>query len=115
MIGTLLRRGALDEQKLRDPATRRRIADGLERAIRRPGGRWALTAAVGVRRAALAEARPALEALIAGLRDPAPAHARGVAMALRLLTDGAGPLYAERPGEEGALEAAARAALAQLR
>lgn len=63
-------------------------------------------------RRSIAANAPALWELAAVLRGPAPLHARGLAMLMRLLTDGAGPLY--RRGEAAALADAlsdARAAL----
>jgi hypothetical protein len=92
---------------------RLRVAAYLERALRqgmRPGR---LSPAVAVSREALTDARPALQQLIAALRNPAPAQARGVAMAEQLLTDGCSPLYAAVEGET--LEDAAHAARMALR
>jgi hypothetical protein len=97
---------ALRAEQLVDPRTRERLALGLRRAI--ASGSQRRGAGVPVCRAAVLQARPALLALaddLSEIREPAP---RGVALALKLLTDGGGPLY--RPWTSGELDAAAEAA-----
>ncbi len=75
---------------------------------RRPG----LSAAVPVRRTEVTAAKPELLSIAARLRDEEPVCARGVAMASKLLTDGAGALY--NPGADSDLWHASRAALLAL-
>jgi hypothetical protein len=95
-----------DEHALRAAqlvAHRRRYAAGLRRAAacRRDAG-------IPVSRAAVLDARPALLALaddLVEVPDPSP---RGIALALRLLVDGGGPLY--RPWRPGELSEAAELA-----
>lgn len=93
--------------------TRAVLADALDAviatAVRPPAP---LSAAAPLRRAAVLEERAALEQLAARLRDPAPVRARGVALTRRLLTDGAGPLYAGDAA--GAIRHDARRALHHL-
>ncbi len=97
--------GCSEEHALRAAqlvSRRRRYAGGLRRAIDGRG------AGVPVCRAAVLEARPALEALaddLVEVRDPSP---RGVALTLRLRCEGGGPLY--RPWTPGELSAAAEEA-----
>jgi len=92
--------------------TRRALAEGLERVLDRaqaPPRLHALAPARGVIRANAA----ALSELAALLREDAPLYAPGLAMLARILTDGAGPLYA-RSADGDALAAAlgdARSAL----
>jgi hypothetical protein len=83
-------------------AHRRRYARDLQRAAQCSGG------GIPVCRAAVLAARPALFALaddLVEVPDPSP---RGVALALRLLVDGGGPLY--RPRRPAELYAAAEEA-----
>ncbi len=54
-----------------------------------------------------------LTKLAAGLAEPGPVAARGVAQAWILLTDGSGPLY--DPGSSASLEAVAVTATENLR
>jgi hypothetical protein len=56
-----------------------------------------LTSAVTVRRAPIASWREGLLGLAERLQQPGPVNACGVARALILLTDGAGPLYSPVP------------------
>ena len=67
-----------------------------------------LTARVPVDRAAVLEARPALLALADDLEAISHPDPRGVALAVRLLRDGAGPLY--RPWSPDDLRRAAEGA-----
>jgi hypothetical protein len=69
------------------------IYDALKDASRR---RPAFTVRVPVQRDAVRDSRAELLALAAELRQATDASARGVATAKLLLTDGDGPLYAER-------------------
>jgi len=86
---------ALRARYLVRPTTRRWVARSLERVLadgaRQPGLPPAPLAAA--RRRAVAGAADDLEALIARLRRPGPVAARGVAQAVALLRDGAGPLH----------------------
>jgi hypothetical protein len=92
---------------------RRRLAasidDTLAAAARRP--RRSASAAPLARRGIRA-ARVELGALAEALREEPVVSARGVALARRLLTDGAGPLYTHRG--DGVLRDAAGHALAAL-
>jgi hypothetical protein len=89
---------------------RLRLAASLQRAVVAEGGRRG--AAIPVSWPAVREARGELLALARDLiEEPRPA-ARGVALTMRLLTDGDGPLYL--PGSEGDLRAAARRARGAL-
>ena len=108
---------ALRAGQLTDPRRRARFARSLRRAIaaaelpahRRLPGRGA---AVPVNRAAVLEARPELEALADDLVEISHPNPRGVALAVKLLRDGAGPLY--RPWSPDDLRRAAEGARAAL-
>jgi hypothetical protein len=108
---------ALRAGQLINPRRRARFARSLRRAIaaaelpshHRLSGRGA---AVPVNRAAVLEARPELEALADDLIELAHPRPRGVALAVRLLRDGAGPLY--RPWSPDDLREAAEGARAAL-
>jgi hypothetical protein len=93
-------------------ATRRRIADNLERAIADEGRPRYLSPAVPVHGSAVAVARPVLEQLIVALRCPGPVWPRGVAIVELLLTEAESPLYGAP--EEETLVAEARHALDEL-
>ena len=104
---------ALRAGQLIEPRRRARFARSLRRAIsaaelpahhRLPGR----GAAVPVNRAAVLEARPELEALADDLVEISHPNPRGVALAVRLLRDGAGPLY--RPWSPADLREAAEGA-----
>jgi hypothetical protein len=99
-------------EQLRSAKVRRRVAAALERACAEASSPPAVGAALPVHREAAREARPALEQLIAALRSPEPGEARGVALAIRLLTNAAGPLYA--PSDLDGLYCSAREALLAL-
>jgi hypothetical protein len=112
-LGLRARLRAVREARMVSQRARRRLAEGLERAVtraeQRPG---ALTSAVPVSRQAARDARGALLDLGERLRAPRPVDADGVRLARELLLDGSGPLYVpRRPGE---LRAAARRALRAL-
>ena len=85
----------------------------IESAEPAPHGRLrACSAAVPVARAAVLEARTALLALADDLVELAQPDPRGVALTIRLLSDGGGPLY--RPWRTAELEGAAKRARAAL-
>jgi hypothetical protein len=90
------------------PRTRRRLAIGLERALT-DDGRPSWSAAAPIDRRAVDDARPYLAQLAAMLRSPEPVAPRGVARALRLLTEVPSPLYA--PAEPADLRREAGLAL----
>ena len=105
---------ALRAGQLSDARRRMRYARSLRRAID-SAERTRLPvrgASVPVNRAAVLEARPALLALADDLVEIPHPHARGVAMAIQLLRDGAGPLY--RPWAREELLTAAERARAAL-
>lgn len=77
-------------------ASRNEVADTLERWVERPS-RPRRRAVLPSRRAIDAN-RAELWDLVAALRAPAPVYARGVAILRELLSDGAGPAYAEDDG-----------------
>jgi hypothetical protein len=108
---------ALRAGQLTSPRRRARFARSLRRAIeaaelspaaRLPGR----GAAVPVNRAAVLEARPELEALADDLVEISHPNPRGVALAVQLLRDGAGPLY--RPWSPADLREAAEGARSAL-
>jgi hypothetical protein len=107
---TLIR---LRAQRITGHRSRRRLADGLARALDSarditPG----FTAAVRPHRREVLAARIVLATLDRRLRAPEPVTAHGVAMLQVLLTEGTSPLY--RPSEPGALGSRLRAAAAAL-
>jgi hypothetical protein len=96
---------ALRAVQLVDARRRKRFARSLRRAIEAaegpPRGRVPLRGAVvPVCRAAVLEAGPELLALADDLVDIASPRPRGVVLAIRLLTDGGGPLYRPWTPEE---------------
>jgi hypothetical protein len=92
---------------------RHQLAQAIRRAIASAEEPHSpLSARVPVDRAAVLEARPALLALADDLEDIADPDPRGVALAVRLLRDGAGPLY--RPWSPEDLRRAAEGARAAL-
>jgi hypothetical protein len=107
---------ALRAGQLVDPRLRARLARSLRRAIASTDLPFHHRgSAVPVSRAAVRAARPALLALADDLVEAAAPNPRGVALTVRLLTDGGGPLY--RPWTPGSLHEAtdqARAALAAV-
>jgi hypothetical protein len=125
-----LRRGGLDRElaagadprscpllaaraaQLTDPGRREEIALGLERLTVVADGTAGRTRVTPSRRAVRANRSLLLE-LAAALRRTAPVYARGVALLEIVITDGTGPAYTDRTGDELARElATARAALA---
>jgi len=89
------------------------LADGWAAVLARADGpRGVIDSRIPVVRARVRAAEPDIRALIDVLRDSLPVQARGVAMASRLLSDGLGPLYSTRSGED--LHAAVREALHHL-
>jgi hypothetical protein len=87
--------------QLTAPPARRAVADALERLTSAPdsGRRWA---AMPHRRAVAANA-PEMCELASLLRTPVPLYARGIAMLRSLVTDGAGPAYTDKVGQDLAL------------
>ena len=76
--------------------TRRMIARSLEKAVEGVDGhsrRQLLTPAIPTTRTGVMQARPQLLQIAGRLRSGAPVQARGVAVLMRLLTDGSSPLY----------------------
>jgi len=91
---------------------RHMIADGLQRAALRAAlpAEAKLSTRIPVQREAACDAFRPLTELAHRLRDEeTPARAQGVALALRLLTDGTAPLHA--PSEPGTLREAVLVAL----
>jgi hypothetical protein len=101
---------ALRAGQLMSPRRRARYALSLRRAVESAQRPRLPTrgAAVPVDRAAVLEARPALLALADDLMEVAHPRARGVALVIELLRDGAGPLY--RPWTPEQLHSAAERA-----
>ncbi len=98
--------------QLTSPRARHMIADGLQRAALRAAlpTEAKITARVPVQREAACDAFRPLTELAHRLRDEAtPPRAQGVALALRLLTDGTAPLHA--PSEPGTMREAVLVAL----
>ncbi len=84
----------LRAEQLTRPDTRRHLADRLELLLERPvRGNAAITARISPSRDALAAARAEVLALVAILRSGDQLSPYGVAMVVRLMTDGLGPLY----------------------
>ncbi len=104
-------------EQLADPQRRARFARSLRRAIDSaelpPHHRLPLySAAIPVCRAAVLEARPTLLALADDLDEMRHPDPMGVALTIRLLSDGGGPLY--RPWTPSELTGAAERARAAL-
>jgi hypothetical protein len=109
-VGLRARWRAMREARMVSERARRRLAQGIERAVTRAAGPPPFyTAVVPVAREATGEARDALLDLAERLRAPRPVSPEGVLLARALLLDGAGPLFA--PGEPGELRGAALRAL----
>jgi hypothetical protein len=88
--------------KLTSAPTRTQLAEGLERrvaAASKPAQRWWAPQ----RRAAILANASLLRELAVLLRAPAPLRPAGIAMILKLLSDGTGPMYADRDGTALAL------------
>lgn len=103
----------LRAQRITGERSRKRLADGLTRALSSakditPG----FTAAVRPNSREVLAARIVLAALDRRLRAPEPVTPHGMAMLQVLLTEGTSPLY--RPCEPGALGSRLRAAAAAL-
>jgi hypothetical protein len=91
-------------QELVGEKARRRIAESFERVLCEVDSAPSLfTSRAPIARTAVRETRPALETVVERLKAPAYVSPQGVAMARRLLTDGAGPMYGQGPQESGAL------------
>jgi hypothetical protein len=84
---------ALRARALVVPARRQRLASDWERLVRTARERPTTRAHVPLRRDRIVAAEADIRELQRSLRANAPVPARGVAMASRLLSDGAGPLY----------------------
>jgi hypothetical protein len=87
---------ALRARQITQPAYRRALAESLEDALaaaerRRPS----VSAAVPLAKREVYASRAALLGLCRALRENPSSNPAGVALAQRLLTDGAGPLYVE--------------------
>jgi hypothetical protein len=82
--------------QLTSSAGRAMVADALERWVEASDQRrrWAVLP----NRRAIEANRAELWDVVAALRAPMPVYARGVAMLQRLLSDGAGPAYADDDG-----------------
>ena len=83
--------------QLSSPATRRELADALERDLREVRSTWSLTARLPLRRAAVRECADDMLALAHRLRDDRPIDVAGAAMVARLIFDGTSPLYRDGP------------------
>jgi hypothetical protein len=82
--------------QLSRPSHRRALAASIDDAVRSAATRRRRSpAAPPLARKGIDPARPALAELSRALREEPVVAARGVALARRLLTDGAGPLYVE--------------------
>jgi hypothetical protein len=102
---------ALRELQLSAPREREKAARGLEQVLAETDQpRRGLTASLPIHRAAVVVARSALLQLAAKLRSDEAVDPRGVALASRLLTDGASPLYLPSPEDRGDHEALYREA-----
>jgi hypothetical protein len=101
-------------RRLTELSRRRAIAEALLRVVREAhvGAPPSLVRITPSRRGVLA-AGDELTKLAAGLAEPGPVAARGVAQAWILLTDGSGPLY--DPSSSASLEAVAVRAAENLR
>jgi hypothetical protein len=92
---------ALRAARLVTPASRARVATGLEGVVATIDKPYnPLSAAVPVRRRPLQGARHELMALAGDLRHMPAVHPRGVAMAERLITDPCSPLYTATSSDE---------------
>ena len=99
-------------EQLVAPPYRARLAANLELVVAGADEPYALTTAAALRRGPLREARDAVLALAARLRDAGDTRPQGVAIAVSLLTDVAGPLY--NPAAEDGIDDTARRATAAL-
>jgi hypothetical protein len=79
---------------------RGRLADGLETAVRRASSPPVFSSKAPVNRRGVRMAGPEILAMAAELRENADCDPRGVALAERLLTDGASPLYSRASDRE---------------
>lgn len=104
---------ALRARQLTSESYRRTLADGLDEVVEVAEGRAQRPrAAVPLARREVRAARGALLELAEALRRARPVEAAGVVLAVRLLSDGTGPLY--RESQTDGLWHAARAATAAL-
>jgi hypothetical protein len=110
-VGRVGWRAAWQTRKLTKDRTRRRLADGITRALNEAEStRPAIAAAIPVQRRAVLGCRAEMLELAERLRAPGPVYAQGVALAQTLLTNASSPLY--RSGDD--LRAHVDAALAAL-
>jgi hypothetical protein len=105
---------ALRAKQLREPATRARIAAGIENLFRLategPGPRATTAMVVSTfDRHRVAANQPGLAALAQRLRSPGPHTVRGLAMAATLVDDAESPLYTHNKVDD--LEPAVRATI----
>lgn len=102
---------ALHARRLTSPRMRAAVASSLERlAVSEPDS-FRRFQVLPFREAGRANARQ-LGEIAARLRDPAPVYSPGVARLRQLVSDGTGPVYADRTGEWLSYELSiARAAL----
>ena len=103
---------SLRAARLIQPAVGIALGRRIDIVIDQAEGHVPARARVAARRRAVFEAGAELAALSRRLAAPEPRAARGVAQVRLLLTDGTGPLYSPRAGEE--LRAAIRRARAAL-
>jgi len=103
---------SLRAARLIEPAVGAALARRLELIVAEADGRLLPRARIAARRRAVFEAAGELDALARRLAAPDPRGVRGVAQARLLLTDGCGPLYSHRSGED--LTGAVRRARAAL-
>jgi hypothetical protein len=91
---------------------RRRLVQGLERALAGPPDRVSFSSAVACNHQAVEVARPALEQLVQALYSRDQVQAQGIVLTHRLLTDPCSALY--HPAELDELDEVARQALVAL-
>src|SRR5262245_9681914 len=100
-------------RRLTSPRYRRKLASGLNRALREAGEPAApFSAAVPLQRREILKVRDDIEQLAEDLLAPGDVQPRGVVLVQQLLTDGSSPLFA--PSPDGALDQAVRHAHAAL-
>ncbi|HEX2104010.1 MAG TPA: hypothetical protein VHF51_10195 [Solirubrobacteraceae bacterium] len=103
---------SLRAARLIEPGASAALGRRLEHIVAEADGRLLPRARVAARRRPVLEAADELAALARRLAAPDPRGVRGVAQARLLLTDGCGPMYSHRSGED--LTAAVRRARAAL-
>ena len=94
-------RHAARARYLANPQTRHMLADSFERVlVSVHEGPRGLSGRAPICRARIRSAEPTVVEVISALRRTGPAPARGGAIAMRLLTDGCGPVYNPRSAED---------------